>query len=84
MAGQQIDIKGVDELKEEIASALKTCPDEMNRAVRKAANGWKKEVNLNFPSPEYGAGAKGHKPFAKSWKSKYEKGLTGYIETATV
>lgn len=81
---EEIELRGARELKEEISKALMTCPDEMNRAIHKAANGWKKEVNQNFPTKEYGAGAKGHKPFAKSWKAKYEKGATGYIESAAV
>lgn len=88
----QIDFEGVDELATNIEKAFEKCPDEMSKAMRKAANGWKKEVSAKFPKEPYMTHASAHnknkrlsKSASKSWKSKSEYtvyGYTGEIDVA--
>ena len=48
MAEEQIEIRGVEELKDEISKALKYCPDEMSLAMRQVTDNWKRHVNKKY------------------------------------
>ena len=84
MAEEQIEIRGVEELKDEISKALKYCPDEMSLAMRQVTNNWKRDVNKKFPRADYGADKRWGYSFARSWKTSYAVSYRGFTEFAEV
>ena len=84
MAEEQIEIRGVDELKANIIKALQIGPDKMNKAMRKAVRGWQEDVNSKFPRPDYGGDSRWRHAFAKSWKQEISLSLWGYPDRAEV
>lgn len=69
-------IKGADKLAEEMQRAIRECPDELNKALRKVGREFGKDVNGRMPG-EYSGGL-------KKWKTKATYGPNGIIEEVDV
>ena len=76
----EFNISGIPDIARDVDKVCRTCPDELNTAMKKAAKGWKDLCNSKFPA-SYDSGKR---PFRKNWTTKSTYGVTGIIEETEI
>ena len=70
-----ISFEGADELVAQMKQMAERYPDQCNAAMKRVAKEFRDNINAQFPDSY----SKSNRPFAKSWKTKYETSSFGLI-----
>ena len=80
MADFELTMHGTDELIEDMNKLMTSCPDELNKAMKRVAKEWKKDCNNKMPAYY----DKGKPSLKKNWKIESKFGVLGIIEELTI